>query len=87
MNDERHISSLLVLHRPEALPGLEAQIDACADIDIAAHADCRCVVLCETDDQRALMDHIDGLLALPGVMNVSLVYHHVESRAELEGPA
>lgn len=86
MSSERHISSLVVLHRNDAMPALEALIDACANIDIAARADCRCVVLCETDDQRTLLDHIDEMQALPGVMNVSLVCHHVESVAELEGP-
>ena len=86
MNDEQHISSLVLLHRHEALPAIRALVEAQAGLEIAAHGDCRCVVLCETADQRALMDHIDALQALPGVLNVSLIYHHVESLSELDEP-
>jgi nitrate reductase NapD len=45
------------------------------------------VLLCETGNQRALVDHIDALSLLPGVINVSLVYHHVEPADELDQPA
>ncbi|MFC4527226.1 chaperone NapD [Dyella halodurans] len=86
MNDEQHISSLVLLHRHEALPAIKALVEAHAGLEIAAQGDCRCVVLCETNDQRALMDHIDALELLPGVLNVSLIYHHVESLGELDQP-
>lgn len=86
MIGEQHISSLVVLHRREALAALQAWINAHAELDIAASGDCRCVVLCETDNQRAVMDHIEALQMLPGILNVSLIYHHAESRAELDEP-
>jgi nitrate reductase NapD len=86
MNAEQHISSLVLLHRVEAMPAIKALVDAHAALDIAVRGDCRCVVLCETEDQRTLMDHIDALQALPGVLNVSLIYHHVESPDELDQP-
>ncbi|WP_266181953.1 chaperone NapD [Dyella humicola] len=86
MNDEQHISSLVLMHRHEAMPAIKALVEAHAALEIAAHGDCRCVVLCETGDQRSLMDCIDALQALPGVLNVSLIYHHVESLSELDQP-
>ena len=86
MNGEQHISSLVLLHRPEAMPAIETLVEAHAALEIAVHGDYRCVVLCETEDQRALMDCIDALQALPGVLNVSLIYHHVESLSELDEP-
>lgn len=86
MSRELHISSLLVQHRHDALPRLQALTDRHAELEIALHEDCRCVVLCETDDQRALMDHIDAMQNLSGVLSVSLIYHHAEPRAELEKP-
>ena len=87
MADELHISSLLVQHRADALPVLEAFVRAHAELDLAANGECRSVLLCETDNQRAIMDHIDMLLTLDGVLNVSLIYHHAEPRAELDEPA
>lgn len=83
---DEHISSLLVMYRQESLPTLEAFVAAHPSLDIAASGDSRCVVLCETHDQRALMDLIDALGLLPGIVNVSLIYHHAEPRAELDLP-
>lgn len=87
MSGEQHISSLVVLHRPDGAAVLREFTAAHGALQIAAQGDCRCVLLCETDDQRALVDHIDALSLLPGVINVSLIYHHVESAEELDRPA
>ncbi|TCI11335.1 nitrate reductase formation protein NapD [Dyella soli] len=77
---------MLVWHRHEVAPALEALVETLPGLDIALRGEGRCVIVCETDDQRALLDHIDALQALHGVVNVSLIYHHVESRAELDEP-
>ncbi|MFC3550872.1 chaperone NapD [Lysobacter cavernae] len=86
MTDEVHISSLLVQHRHEAGIALAALIAAHPELDLAVQAPCQCVVLCETDDQYALMQRIDALQAVPGVLSVSLVYHHAEPRVDLDEP-
>ena len=44
----------------------------------------RSVVLCECADQHAIVDRVDALRALPGVLNVSLVYHYAEPREALD---
>lgn len=82
--DEHHISSLVVLHRPYAAATLKAFVDSHAALEIAVQGDSRCVLVCETDNQRAVMDHIDALEILPGVINVSLIYHHVEPRSAMD---
>jgi nitrate reductase NapD len=87
MKDEQHISSLVVLHRPDSAAVVREFTSAHDALTIAAEGDCRCVLLCETGNQRALVDHIDALSLLPGVINVSLVYHHVEPADELDQPA
>lgn len=87
MSGEQHISSLVVLHRPDGAAALRDFTAAHEAIKIAAEGDCRCVLLCETDNQRALVNHIDALSLLPGVIQVSLIYHHVESAEELDRPA
>lgn len=81
MKDEHHISSLVVLHRPDAVDVLKAFAEDHDTLDIAIQGDCRCVMVCETDNQHAVMDHIEAMEALPGVINVSLIYHHVEPHA------
>lgn len=81
MKDEHHISSLVVLHRPDAVDALKTFAESHDTLDIAIQGDCRCVMVCETDNQRAVMDHIEAMEALPGVINVSLIYHHVEPHA------
>lgn len=86
MNHEQHISSLLVLHRPDALSRLQALVDTRPGLSIATHAESRCVVLCETDSQRAIVEHVEAMEAVPGVINVSLIYHHAEPRDELDTP-
>ncbi|WP_114238328.1 chaperone NapD [Dyella sp. C9] len=86
MRDELHISSLMLLYRPDAFDRLQSFVDAHPELEIATHAESRCVLLCETDNQRAIVDHIDALEALPGVINVSLIYHHAEPRDELDVP-
>jgi nitrate reductase NapD len=87
MKDEQHISSLVVMHRQEALPNLRSFVESHPALAIAATGECRCVLLCETDHQRKIVDLIDALEALPGIINVSLIYHHVESNAELDTAA
>ena len=46
-------------------------------------ADLRSIVLCECENPFAVLDHIDTVRAVPGVLNVALVYHHAEPRDAL----
>lgn len=82
--DELHISSLLVQHRPAALADLERAVAAQPGLDIVLRGESRCVVVCETEDQRGVMDHIDTLGSVKGVLSVSLVYHHAEPRENMD---
>jgi len=81
-----HIASFVVQHRIEAAEAIDARIAASDELDLGARADTRSVVLCECADQYAVLDHVDALRALPGVLNVALVYHHAEPREALDAP-
>jgi nitrate reductase NapD len=83
---ETHIASLLVQHRPESADLLDAYLAGCPELEVAVREGSRSIVLCETGAPRTLMDRIDGLNAVKGVMSVSLVYHHVEPDADLDQP-
>ncbi|MCF7223377.1 chaperone NapD [Marilutibacter chinensis] len=81
-----HIASLLVQHRPEAGAGVDACIAACKELELARRDGGRSIVLCESDASRVLMDRIDELQAVDGVLSVALVYHHVEPAEQLGEP-
>jgi len=81
-----HIASFVVQHRVEAAETIDAYIAGSDDLDLAVRAQTRSVVLCECADQYAVLDRVDALRALPGVLNVALVYHHAEPREALDAP-
>lgn len=81
---EVHIASFVVQHRDDAYAALQQAIDAHPELDMAIRDQTRSVVICESEDSHALMDRIDMLRAVPGVLNVLLVYHHAEPREDLE---
>ncbi|WP_342316041.1 chaperone NapD [Lysobacter sp. FW306-1B-D06B] len=85
-NADVHIASFVVQHRAEAIDAMVAHIDATADLELALRGDIRSVVLCECANQYAVLDRMDALRALPGVLNVALVYHHAEPREALDAP-
>ncbi|WP_024867553.1 chaperone NapD [Pseudoxanthomonas suwonensis] len=84
--DEVHIASFVVQHREDAGAALAAMVAACPDLELAIPGPTRSVVLCESAQRHAAMDRVDQLQAVPGVLNVLLVYHHAEPAAALDEP-
>ncbi|KAF1693093.1 chaperone NapD [Pseudoxanthomonas koreensis] len=85
-DDEVHIASFVVQHRDDAGAALAAMVAAQADLELALSSPTRSVVLCETADRHAVMDRVDQLKEVPGVLNVLLVHHHAEPRHALDEP-
>lgn len=83
MNGVLHIASFVVHHRPEAAPRLDLAIAAANGIELALRDGGRSVLLCEAGDEYELMQSIEALRALDGVIGVSLVHHHAEAKASL----
>ncbi len=79
---EWHVASLVVRHRPEALPALADAIAAADGLELALQDDTRSVLLQESDGTAGLMASIDLLQAVRGVLSVNLVYHHAEPPAD-----
>lgn len=80
MTDMLHIASLIVLHREDSTATVDALIDAGPELECVGRGNGRTVVLCEGPDERVLMQHIEALQALDGVIGVTLVHHHAEPR-------
>lgn len=83
-DDELHIASFVIQHRIDAAESLATAIAASPELELAIPGETRSVVLCESADRYAVMDRIEQLRAVPGVLNVLLVYHHAEPRDALE---
>lgn len=81
-----HIASFVVQHREEAATALATWIAASDDMELARSEGTRSIVLCECADQYALLDRIEALRAVTGVLNVLLVYHHAEPGEALDAP-
>lgn len=84
-NDPLHIASLLVHCRPELLdavkrnlmllPGLELHQESAAG---------KVVVVLEAEHESTILQTIDQIQQLPGVLNAALIYHELLT---LEGEA
>jgi len=83
---EVHIASFVVQHRADAAAALAAATSARPDLELALQGHTRSVVLCESADRHAAMARVEELQAVPGVLNVLLVYHHAEPRHALDQP-
>ena len=84
---EVHITSCVGYARPEAL---EAVVRAIRDTGIAEvprhDANGRFILLIERPGTGQVLDVIDAVRALEGVLAVHMAYQHVEDEAELEEP-
>ncbi len=79
-----HIASFVVQHRADALPELDRAVAALDCVELAAREGGRSVLLAESASEGALLDQIDILRQIDGVLAINLVHHHAESETELQ---
>ena len=80
MDDTVHIASLLVHCRPELLPALLANLQCLPDVELYQHSpEGKLVVVLETGHEQQILERIEQLQQLPGVLNVALIYHELLS--------
>lgn len=84
MEDEVHIASFVVHYRAEAAPALRQAVARRAGAEIAAQEETRAILLHECGGTRELLDCMEAVKAVPGVIGVNLVYHHAGPRSALE---
>lgn len=83
MTDQLHIASFVVHHRPEASERLDAALSTLDGAELALRKAGRSIVLCEGEDEAGLIDRMDALNRIDGVLSVCLVHHHAEPRHSL----
>ncbi|MBI2255271.1 MAG: chaperone NapD [Proteobacteria bacterium] len=80
--DIRHISSLVVQVRPEALAPARLAIAVLPGAEIHGEdASGKLVVVLDTADEAEILGTIALIHDMPGVITASLIYHEIDSLA------
>ncbi|MFZ5551284.1 MAG: chaperone NapD [Pseudomonadota bacterium] len=82
---ELHIAGVLVHLQPAALDALQRTVGTIDGAEVYQHTpDGRAVLVLEAPSAAALLDTLDTIRALPGVLNVSLAYQHAEPLSAMQ---
>lgn len=83
--EEVHIGGVIVYCRPDRIDAAKARIGSLPGAQLHAEsADGKLVLTLETDSTRSTLDCMDAIRALPGVLDVCLVYQHAEPLSAME---
>lgn len=73
-----HIASLLIHIRPELLDAVKTNLRQLDGLELhQENPQGKLVVVLETIHERHILDRIDQINNLPGVLNAALVYHEL----------
>ena len=82
---ELHIASCVVRVRPEALDATIKSIEAALGDAISARdAIGKIVIVIEGESTGSLLDQMDQVRTIPGVLNVEMVYQHAEEESVMK---
>jgi len=80
MNKELHIAGVLVHGKVDLLTAIRGEIAALPGAEVhGASEDGKLVVTLEMRDSTAVLDHINAIILIQGVISATLVYQHNES--------
>lgn len=80
MADPLHIASLLVHVRPELLGAVKANLGLLDGLELHQESPLgKLVVVLETEHEQQILERIEQISNLPGVLNAALVYHELLS--------
>ena len=82
---EVHIASCIARVRPEALAACRASIESVIGWPVSATDPIgKLVVVMEGANTGALLEQMDRIRALPGVLNIEMVYQHSEDESAMK---
>jgi periplasmic nitrate reductase NapD len=84
MEAEVHIASVVVYARPEKHVSIRSCLEAVPGVEIHLDLGGKIIVTIETESTRKTVDIMDAVRALPGVIDVVLIYQHAEPLSALE---
>jgi nitrate reductase NapD len=80
MSETLHIASLLVHARPELFEAVKANLRLFEGVELHQQSPLgKLVVVLETANEQQILERIDQISNLPGVLNAALVYHELLS--------
>lgn len=80
MAETLHIASLLVHARPELFEAVKANLRLLYGVELHQQSPLgKLVVVLETANEQQILERIDQISNLPGVLNAALVYHELLS--------
>jgi len=80
LTQEYHITSLVIHADPGHIGQVSADISRLSGTEIhASTQEGKLVVTIEADNQQAVLEQVETINRLPGVLSSSLVYHQVET--------
>jgi periplasmic nitrate reductase NapD len=75
-----HIASLLIHARPELFEAVKANLRLLEGLELHQESALgKLVVVLETEHEQQILERIEQISNLPGVLNAALVYHEVLS--------
>ncbi|WP_417458998.1 chaperone NapD [Kordiimonas sp.] len=77
-----HISSAVVLARPDRVEPVIKAITDFAETEVHAHEGGRIVLVMEGRSTRDLGDRLASIALIPGVITANMVFEHVEQLEE-----
>ncbi|MBH3426537.1 chaperone NapD [Pseudomonas alkylphenolica] len=78
MDNTLHIASLVVLARPELLDAVKANLRLLDGLELHQESAAgKLVVVLEANHENQILQRIDQINNLPGVLNAALIYHEL----------
>ncbi|WP_417662598.1 chaperone NapD [Pseudomonas sp.] len=78
MDESLHIASLLVHARPELFAAVKANLRLLPDLELHQESPVgKLVVVIEANNEQQILQRIDQINNIPGVLNAALVYHEL----------
>lgn len=82
---ELHIASCVARVRPEAMDAAISRIETTIGCNISARDPIgKVVIVIEGASTGALLDQMDEIRKIPGVLNVEMVYQHAEEESVMK---
>lgn len=78
MDDVLHIASLVVHARPELFEAVKANLLLLDNLELHQHTPAgKLVVVLEAHHEQQILQRIEQINNLPGVLNAALIYHEL----------
>ena len=85
MSDQWHIASLLVQAKPELREKIGHQLKTIENLEVSTFTESgKWILIIEAPHESVLMQHIEFINNIQGVLSTNLVYHHCESFASMQ---